>query len=92
MNAETEKAMTRARAGEMPIDWAATSLPRTALNVRPVVRQPEQGDGDRHDDEHDEGEREERLVVVEVPAARAPGGARAASPPRRSPTRRPRRT
>ena len=32
--------MMRARAGEMPIDWAATSLPRTALSVRPVVDSP----------------------------------------------------
>ena len=37
MNAETAKAVIRARAGEMPIDSAATSLPRSARSVRPTV-------------------------------------------------------
>jgi hypothetical protein len=29
--------MSRSRAGEMPMDWAATSLPRTAASVLPNV-------------------------------------------------------
>ena len=37
MAAETAKAVTRARTGEMPIDSAAISLPRRARNTRPVV-------------------------------------------------------
>ncbi len=39
-NAETAKAITRPRAGEMPIDCAATSLPRRARRVRPVLLCP----------------------------------------------------
>ena len=37
MKADTAKAMIRARAGEMPMDWAATSLPWMARRVRPKV-------------------------------------------------------
>ncbi len=37
MNADSANARTRARNGEMPIDCAATSLPRTARSVRPTV-------------------------------------------------------
>ena len=37
MKADREKAMTLAFAGEMPIDSAATSLPRRARRVRPTV-------------------------------------------------------
>ncbi len=40
MAAEMANVITRARAGEMPIDCDATSLPRTALRVRPVVDSP----------------------------------------------------
>jgi hypothetical protein len=37
MNADTAYATIRARAGEMPMDAAATSLPRRARNVLPTV-------------------------------------------------------
>ena len=37
MKAEMAKAANRARAGETPIDCAASSLPRSARNVRPIV-------------------------------------------------------
>ncbi len=37
MNPEMANAVTRARVGEMPIDWLATSLPRRAASVRPTV-------------------------------------------------------
>ena len=37
MAADTAKATIRARAAEMPIDAAATSLPRRAARVRPIV-------------------------------------------------------
>ena len=37
MNPEMAKATSRARPTEMPIDWAASSLPRSAWSVRPTV-------------------------------------------------------
>ena len=43
MNPETAKAMSRARPSEMPIDCAASSLPRTAWRVRPTVPLPDAG-------------------------------------------------
>ncbi len=37
MNADTTNAVIRARAGEIPIDWEATALPRSARRVWPTV-------------------------------------------------------
>ena len=92
MNPERAKAVSRARAGEMPIDCgrhlAAPQRPqRAARRCPPRIWITASDD----DDEHDHGEDEERLVVGEVPRpdhrAGAPGCPGAARCRRRRPTR-----
>ena len=88
--AESAKATMRVRVRLMPIDEAATSLPRTASRYRPVVPLRTQMTMTLDDDQDDERQDEERPIVVRRAEVERPDRAAGAPRParsRRRPTR-----